>query len=167
MAAPWLEVQDVAQERGLRLLTADQIGDAGVDPRQVLVVAADWTAEARRLVTQGAQPAVLISFDSPVIAWSLYYHLEQVSNRFPHSFLFEGARDRVAPTTRFHPLYFPQPCPHPRPTGRSWSKRRFLTMINSNKAMPRWRDLGRWLDRPREVSIKREVAGLRYRPVAR
>jgi hypothetical protein len=81
--------------------------------------------------------------------------------------LFEGARERVAPTTRFHPLFFPQPCPHPRPTGRTWSKRGFLTMINSNKAMPRWRDLGRWLDRPREVSIKRELAGLRYRPIAR
>ena len=92
---------------------------------------------------------------------------EQVSLRFPHTFLFEGARDRVAPTTRFHPLHFPQPCPPPRPTGRPWSKRRFLAMINSNKALPRWRDLARWLDRPREVSLKRELAGLRYRPIAR
>jgi len=167
MAAPWLEVQDVAQERGLRLLTADQIGDAGVEPRQVLVVAADWTAEARRLVAQGAQPAVLISFDSPVIAWSLYYHLEQVSNRFPHSFLFEGARDRVAPTTRFHPLYFPQPCPPPRPTGQAWSKRRLLVMINDRQAIPRWRDPARWFDKPREVSLRRAWAGAHYRPILR
>jgi hypothetical protein len=40
-------------------------------------------------------------------------------------------------------------------------------MINSNKAFASWRDPARWLDRPREVSIKRELAGLHYRPLAR
>ena len=166
-APPWLEVQDVARERGLRLMTSDRVGDEGIDPRQVLLVAADWTPDARRLVAQGARPAALISFDSPVVAWWLYYHLEQVSDRFPHSFLFEGARDRVAPTTRFHPLYFPQPCPPPRPTGQAWSKRRLLVMIDDNRAIPRWRDLARWFDRPREVSLLREWAGLQYRPILR
>ena len=167
MAMPWLHVHDVARERGLRLMTSDRVGDEGIDPRQVLLVAHDWTPDAKRLVAQGARPAALISFEPPVSAWSLYYHLERVSDRFPHSFLFEGARDRVAPTTRFHPLYFPQPCPPPRPTGRAWSKRRLLVMINSNRAIPRWRDLARWFDRPREVSLKREWAGLHYRPILR
>jgi len=40
-------------------------------------------------------------------------------------------------------------------------------MIQSNKAQPRARDLARWFDRPREVSLKRTLAGLRYRPIAR
>jgi hypothetical protein len=167
MATPWLQVHAVARERGIQLVTADRVQADGVDPRQVLLVAYDWTPDAQRLLAQGARPAVLVSFEPPVIAWPLYYNLGRISLRFPHTFLFEGARERVAPTTRFHPLHFPQPCPHPRPTGRSWSQRRFLTMINSNKAVPRGRDLGRWLDRPREVSIKREIAGLHYRPIAR
>jgi hypothetical protein len=167
MATPWLRARAVARERGIELLTADRVKTQGIDPRQVLLVAYDWTPDAERLLAQGARPAALVSFEPPVIAWWLYYHLGSVSLKFPHTFLFEGARERVAPTTRFHPLFFPQPCPHPRPTGRSWSKRRFLTMINSNKALPSWRDPARWLDRPREVSIKRELAGLRYRPVAR
>ena len=167
MATPWLHVQTVARERGLTLVTADRIEAEGIDPRQVLLVAYDWTPDAERLLAQGARPAALVSFEPPVIAWWLYSHLGPVSLRFPHTFLFEGARERVAPTTRFHPLHFPQPCPHPRPTGRSWSKRRFLTMINSNKALPRWRDVPRWLDRPREVSLKRALAGLSYRPIAR
>src|SRR2546427_3007211 len=166
-AWPWVSVQAVARERGLRLMTSDRVSEEGIDPHHVLLIAHDWTADARRLLGQGARPAALISFESPVIAWSLYYHLEQVSNRFPHSFLFEGARDRVAPTTRFHPLYFPQPCPPPRPTGRAWSKRRHLVMIDNNQAIPRWRDLARWFDRPREVSLKREWAGLKYRPILR
>jgi len=167
LARPWLEVSNVAAERGLRLLTADRVGAEGIDPRHVLVVACDWTPDARRLIAQGARPAALISFESPVIAWWLYYHLEQVSERFPHTFLFEGARDRVARTTRFHPLHFPQPCPPPRPTGQAWSKRRLLVMINRNAAIPRWRDPARWFDRPREVSLHRQWAGLKYRPIVR
>ena len=167
MAAPWLTVYAAAAERGLRLITADRVEAEGIDPREVLLIAYDWTPDAERLVARGARPAALVSFEPPVIAWWLYYHLERVSARFPHTFLFEGARERVAPTTRFHPVYFPLPCPPPRPTGLAWSNRGFLVMINSNKALPRARDLARWLDRPREVSLKRTVAGLRYRPVAR
>jgi alpha(1,3/1,4) fucosyltransferase len=166
IAAPWLQVHAVARERGLRLMTADRVGAEGIDPHHVLLVAYDWTPDAERLVAQGARAAALVSFEPPVIAWWLYYHLEQVSARFPHTFLFEGARDRVSPATRFHPLAFPLPCPPPQATGKPWSERRFLAMVNSNKAIPRGRDLARWLDRPREVSIKRELAGLRYRPIA-
>jgi hypothetical protein len=167
IATPWLHVHAAAVERGLELITADRIVSDGIDPTRVLLIAYDWTPDAERLIALGARPAALVSFEPPVIAWWLYYHLERVSARFPHTFLFEGARERVAPTTWFHPLHFPQPCPAPRPTGRPWSSRRFLAMINNNKGLARARDIGRWFDRPREVSLKRAIAGLRYRPVAR
>jgi hypothetical protein len=42
-----------------------------------------------------------------------------------------------------------------------------MAAINSNKALSRGREFARWLDQPREVTLKREIAGLRYRPVAR
>jgi hypothetical protein len=164
MATPWLTVHAMAREHGIELVTADR---APRNARDVLLIAYDWTPDAERLLHAGARPAALVSFEPPVIAWWLYYHLEQVSAQFPHTFLFEGARDRVAATTRFHPLFFPMPCPPPRPTGLPWSRRRFLAMINSNKAVPDPRDVARWLDRPREVSLKRILAGLRYRPIAR
>jgi hypothetical protein len=167
MAKPWLVVHAAARDRGVRLMTADRVANEGIDPRQVLLLANDWSPDAERLVAQGARPAALISLEPPVIAWWLYFYLERVSARFPHTFMFEGARGRVAPMTRFHPLYSPQPCPPPRPTGKPWSQRRFLAMINSNKALPRGRDLARWLDRPREVSVKRELAALQYRPIVR
>src|SRR5215207_564146 len=94
MATPWLQVQVVARDRGLRLMTADRVDAEGIDPREVLLIAYDWTPDAERLVDQGARPAALVSFEPPVIAWWLYYHLPEVSARFPHTFLFEGARDR-------------------------------------------------------------------------
>ena len=167
MAVPWLRVQAAARERGLHLVTADRVEAEGINPREVLLLAYDWTPDAARLVERGARPAVLVSFEPPVIAWWLYANLPRLSAQFKHVFLFEGARDRVARGTRFHPLYFPQPCPPPRPTGRPWSRRRFMVMINSSKAMPRARDLARWFDRPRELSLKRELAALRYRPIGR
>jgi hypothetical protein len=167
MATPWLHVHTAAAERGLRVVTADRVDAEGIDPHDVLLIAYDLTPDGESLISRGAVPAVLASFEPPVIAWWLYYHLERISARFAHAFMFEGARDRVAPTCRFHPLYFPLPCPAPRPTGLPWSQRRFLTLINSNKAMPRAQDLARWFDVPREVSVKRTIAGLRYRPIAR
>ena len=167
MASPWLHVYTAALERGIRLVTADRVFEDGIDPRDVKLIAYDWTPDAENLIKRGAVPAALVSFEPPVIAWWLYYHLERVSAIFPHTFLFEGARERVAPITRFHPLSFPLPCPPPRPTGLPWTTRRFLAMISSNKSLPRAADLARWLDRPREVSLKRAIAGLRYRPVAR
>jgi hypothetical protein len=167
MAEPWMPVHAEARARGIRLLTADRVEAEGIDPRRVLLIAYDWNPDAQRLFRQGARPTVLVSFEPPVIAWQLYYNLPRISRRFPHVFLFEGARDRVHPSARFHPLIFPQPCPPPRPTGKAWGKRRFLIMVNSNKALAHPLDLARWFDRPREVSFKRELAALRYRPIAR
>jgi hypothetical protein len=163
-AAPWQQVRAAAREHGLQLIDADRLDRAS---EHTLIIATDWTLEVERLLAGGARPAVLVAFNSPVVAWRLYYHLEQVSARFPHTFMFEGARERVASITRFHPLYFPQPCPPPRPTGLPWSSRRFMVAIADNHAIPRPRDLARWFDRPREVSLRRSLAGLRYRAIAR
>jgi hypothetical protein len=165
--APWPRVRALARERGLRLVNADQLAEHEIDPHSVLLIANDWTSAARRLIARGARPAALVCFESPVVRWRLYYHLTRITAEFPHTFMFEGARERVAPTTRFHPLYYPLPCPPPRPTGLPWSSRRFMIAIGDNRAVPRARDLARWLDRPREVSLSRMFAGLRFRPIAR
>jgi hypothetical protein len=165
MALPWLAVQSDARERGLACVTADQVIQNGLDPKSVLLVAYDWTPDAAELLSHGARPAALVSFEPPVIAWELYYGLRRLSGRFPHTFLFGGARARVHPSSCFHALHFPEPRPPERPMATPWSTRGFLTMINSNKALPRAHDAARWLDRPREVSLKRLVAGLRYRPI--
>ncbi len=161
MAWPWLLAHSLAQQHRLTLVTADQVTDA----RGVLLVAYDWTPDAERLLAGGARPAVLVSFEPPVIAWSLYERLPRLSQQFDHVFLFEGARERVA--RGFHALRFPVSCPPPRLASVPWAQRRFVAMINSNKALPRATDPRRWPDRPREVSLKRLVAGWRYRPIAR
>jgi Glycosyltransferase family 10 (fucosyltransferase) C-term len=127
----------------------------GGNASDVLVLADAWSRDVERLVKKGARAAVLMSLESPIVAWELYYHLERISAQFRHTFLFEGARERVAPTTRFHPLHFPVPCPPPRPTGLPWANRRFMVALVDNEGVRRERDV--W----------RTIAGLRYRPIAR
>jgi hypothetical protein len=39
--------------------------------------------------------------------------------------------------------------------------------LADNQATPGLRDLLRWFDNPREVSVRRTLAGVRYRPIAR
>jgi hypothetical protein len=163
---PWETVRATALERGVRLVSAADLADSA-DPTEGVLLALGWTPEVRRAIRRGVRPGALLSFDPPVAAWELYYNLEAISANFPHTFMFEGARERVAPTTRFHPLYVPAPCPPPRPTGLPWSNRRFLVAVYDNEAIPRARDLARWFDHPRKLSLSRTIAGLRYRPIAR
>jgi hypothetical protein len=160
MAWPWLAVHDAARERGVDLVTADQVRDA----RGVQLIAYDWTADADRLLRQGARPAALVSFEPPVIAWQLFAALPRLSARFAHTFWFAGARGRARGC--FHRLLFPQRCPSAQVPRTAWDERRFLVMINSNKALARARQVRRWFEQPREVSLKHELAALRFRPIA-
>jgi hypothetical protein len=156
MAWPWLAVHQEARTRGMDVITADQVTDA----RGVKLIAYDWTPDAERLLAAGAEPAALVSFEPPVIAWQLYADLPSISARFAHTFWFEGARPRAQ--GRFHRLHFPQRRPPVEQARVPWGERRFLVMINSNKVLARAWQLDRWLERPREVSLKRELAAVRF-----
>ena len=149
-ATPWNEVRIAAAEHGIELV-ADHAGDQN----GALVIADGWTRDVEHLVNRGAKPAALVCFEPPITAWRLYYDLERISARFPHTFMYEGARERVAPTTWFHPIYFPVQCPPRRPTGLPWSNRRFIVALFDGSAALR------------QGGLLRRVAGLRYRPIAR
>jgi hypothetical protein len=161
---PWRLVRELAAEHGLRLVTADRIAGLGVDPQSVTVLAYDWPPSAQALVAAGARPGVLTSLEPPVIAWELYYQLPHLSARFPSVFLFGGAAERIAPGCTFRQLLFPQVRQPGEVAWPDWSQRRWLVSIVANKAIVR--SFARWFDRPREVSVKRELASQRYPPLA-
>jgi len=166
VALPWVAVRQRAHERGLTLLTADQVArqDGGGDLRSVRVIAYDWSPAAQALLAQGARPALLTTLEPPVIAWSFYATLPTTSRRFPHALVFAGARARLAPGCLFHELRYPlAPVAGPG-APRPWLDRPgYLVMVNSNKAIVR--ALARLFDRPRELSFKRLLAGYRYPPI--
>jgi hypothetical protein len=164
MALPWVRTAEVARESGFELLTADQVIARRIDPRSVTLISYDWPLASESLVAAGARPGILLTLEPPIIAWRFYSRLRSLSVPFPHAFVFEGARRQLAPGTTFHPLNFPQadppsarlPCP-------PWAERKYLVMINSNKAIVR--SPLRWFDKPREVSLKRELTWLLYPPM--
>jgi hypothetical protein len=159
---PWRCVRDLGRAAGLDLLTADQID--GIDARSISVISYDWPPATDALVARGARLALLTTLEPPIIAWELFYKLPRVSSRFPHALLWEGAHERIASGVAFHQLYFPQVRTAKRSIGRDWLDRRFLVSINSNKAIVR--SFTRWFDRPREVSLKREIASRLYPAIA-
>jgi hypothetical protein len=162
---PWRLVRKYGRAAGFQLMTADQIGPRGIDPREVSVISYDWPPSTDALVAQGARLGVLTSLEPPVIAWELYYKLRRLSAHFPHVYLFGGGAQRVAPGTTFHALYFPQVRVLQAWSRTDWQRRRFLVSINSNKAIVR--SFTRWFDAPREVSVKRELASRLYPPIAK
>ena len=162
---PWRLVREMAAERGLLLITADRVAELSLDPRKVTLIAYDMPPIAAQLSAAGARMGILTSLEPPIIAWELYLRLPRLSARFPHVFLFGGAANRVAAESVFHPLHFPQVRDAISFSWTDWPRRRFMVSINSNKAMVR--SFTRWFDRPREVSIKRELASKLYPPIGR
>jgi alpha(1,3/1,4) fucosyltransferase len=159
---PWKLVREYGRAAGLEVMTADMVSARGIDPREVSVISYDWPPSTQTLFDAGAKLSVLTSLEPPVIAWELYYHLPRLSKSFPHVYLFRGGARRVTPSTQFHTMHFPQ-VRTSRPAHED--ERRFLVSITSNKAMVR--SFARWFDRPREVSIKRELAARLYPPIGR
>ncbi len=161
---PWRRVRELARENDMEVMTADQVFARGIDPTTVKVISYDWPPATDTLVTHGANLQVLTSLEPPVIAWELYYHLSRISQKFPHTMLFEGGRPRAATSTRFHTLYFPQVRTTRVLDWDHWQRRKFLVSITSNKALVR--SVTRLLDKPRELSLKREFASRLYPPIA-
>lgn len=160
---PWKLVRDYGRAAGLDVMTADVLLERGIEPRDATIISYDWPPSTQTLFDSGATLGVLTSLEPPVIAWELYYHLRQLSARFAHVYLFGGGADRVSSSTRFHRLHFPQ-VRTSRDTEEA-ERRSFLVSITSNKAMVR--SFTRWFDRPREVSLKRELAARLYPPIGR
>ncbi len=165
MASPWVAFGEAARKAGFEPFTSDQVRRRGLDPADMPLISYDLPPDSRWLLARGARPSILLSMEPPVIAWWLYFNLRRVSALFPHTFLFAGARSRAASNTRFHPLCFPVERREVPGPDVAWADRRLLVTVSSNKAIPR--SLARWRDRPREVSLKREVAALLYQPIAR
>jgi hypothetical protein len=164
MALPWVRAAEVARDSGFELLTADQVAARRIDPRTMTLISYDWPPASEALVAVGARPGILLTLEPPIIAWRFYSRLRSLSAPFPHAFVFKGAHRQLAPGTIYHPLYFPQAePPSARPPPPPWAERKYLVMINSNKAIVR--SLLRWFDKPREVSLKREVTWLLYPPM--
>lgn len=134
----WDSFRGAAERAGFDFTMARDLPD--VLDRPALLVAQGWSASIAALVRRrDVVPAILMSLESPMIAWDFYHDLPSLGALFRRVFVFPGAKRRVKPVERFRPLHAPQVPPGEDllPPEAPWSDRRFLVSVNANKFVQR------------------------------
>ena len=131
-ALTWAVFSDHAKKRGWKVMTSDVYLKKTVHSSPSLCISEMVTPFTKRVLATEAVPFVILSGESPNVAWNFYHYLERYARPYSHAFLFRGAGARVKPSTRFHPLYWPNTyCD--MTSAPEWNKRQFLAMIVGNK----------------------------------
>lgn len=122
-----------ARRRGMDVATAD-VYLAMTNPTARAVCLTDMvTPFTEKLLSKGVEPAICMSFESPLVARKFYHKIAHYAGRFHHNYQFGGVLARLASTgTVFHPIVFPMESRIPL-TQQSWDKRKYLILVNSNK----------------------------------
>jgi len=125
---------DAMRARGLETVTADVYLRGALRSSPAVCLSNELTRFTRKLLGLGhVDPAACMSLESPIWALDFYSRIREASERFRHVFLWKGARERATGEAQFHEIHWPYPDLALQTGGVSWERRRFLTLINSNK----------------------------------
>ncbi len=131
-ASTWAVFSDQALKRGWEVMTSDVYLSKSEHSARTLCISDMATPFTKRVLATGAVPLIIMSGESPNVAWDFYHNVGKYARPYRHAFLFRGAAERVKEPTCFHPLYWPNAAHDAMPV-REWNKRQFLVMIASNK----------------------------------
>jgi len=130
-AAVWALLHGEVTKRGWDMVTSDVFVQCSrLEP--AVCISEMVTPYTRAVLRAGAIPAVIVSGESPNVAWRFYSRLSRHVAPYAHAFLFRGAEAWVKPPTRFHPVYWANSRSAVFP-GIPWEKRRLLVMVAGNK----------------------------------
>jgi len=102
-------------------------------PAQAVCLTDMVTTFTDKLLSEGVQPGICLSLESPLNAKTFYHNIVHYAGRFHHNYQFRGTQERLLGTgTVFHPIVFPMETRTPLPL-QSWDKRRYIVLVNSNK----------------------------------
>jgi hypothetical protein len=102
-------------------------------PSAVAVCVSDMVTQyTQALLAHGVVPAVILSGESPNVAWGFYHRLGKYAHPYHHAYLFRGALARVGLPVQAHPFYWPNAQREAIP-GHAWHDREYLVMVSSNK----------------------------------
>jgi len=125
-----------AKKRGIEFVTSDMYLRMPERARCVLLISHMITPNTKALIQAGVKPLLLMSQESPIIAYRFYALLGYYSAWYPHTMLPEGYRRSVSRKTIFHTLYFPEPYSREIQVYSNWKDKKFATMISGNKRVP-------------------------------
>lgn len=143
------------RELGVEMVTPDVYLRENLSAAKTVVCTNDVTRFTDELINRrGLRGALVLSGESPIVAWRFYAGLPETSKWYRDAMLFPGARELVDPSTRFHDFHWPHDDFTPQP-GLPWEERELLTMVSGNKRAFGWprpafdllhpkRSAGRW-----------------------
>lgn len=131
-ASAWVYFGEAAKQRGWAVMTSDVFLHTRPASAVALCVSDMITPYTRPLLATGVLPGVILSGESPNVAWNFYHNLAQYARPYRHAFLFGGVQSRIQPPTQFHPLYWPNAC-RTVLAGGAWEQREYLVLVASNK----------------------------------
>lgn len=126
-------LHNLARKAGWDMMTADVFISQCPDFSRAVCISNETTQMLPKLIRAGVEPNVLTSGESPNVAWQFYHSFKKLSSLFKHSYIFRGFSSRAAPTTVFHPYYWPN-ASSSMLEGPSWSERELVGMVTSCKA---------------------------------
>lgn len=129
-ASMWAMLGERVRQRGWSIMTADVF--LGAPSARAVCVSDMVTPYTRVLLEQGVIPAVILSGESPNIAWGFYHWLRRYSQPFHHAFLFRGAVTRPTGSVQVHPFYWPN-SQREIISNPAWRNREYLVAVASNK----------------------------------
>lgn len=121
-----------AIRRGWQMVTADLFLASPSQSGSIVCLSDMFTPFTSRLLERGAIPAIILSGESPNVAWNFYHHLTRYTTRYKHAILFRGTQNVVRSPTQFHSFYWPNAHRDVLP-GPRWIEREFLVMVSGNK----------------------------------
>lgn len=125
-------LREVAADSGWDMMTGDVFLKKRHSFQRAVCLSNEATPELARILKRGVEPRVLVSGESPNVAWAFYHNLPRLSKEFRHACLFKGALNRVHPGTRFYVHYWPMP--NVRPTvDVAFADRRLIAMVTAFK----------------------------------
>lgn len=129
-----VELADQGIAKGYEMMTGDVFLKEKLSAAWKAFIMTDMHSERTdQLIRAGAIPFLNFSFESPLIARDFYINIEKQAGRFIHNIQFNGTKERLARTsTQFEVMHFPVSQRVPL-TPLAWNKKKYLTIINSNK----------------------------------
>ena len=143
---PLCHLASEAKKQGIEFVTSDVYFGMPERPRNVSLISHMITPVTKKFLDSGVKPLLLISQESPIIAFRFFMLLKKYSAWYPHTMMPEGFRKKVSPKTTFHTLYFPEPYSRNTRVNDNLEQKRFVTMISGNKRVP--------------LTLKRILAGI-------
>lgn len=129
---PWCYLAQEGEKRGMHFMTGDVY--LRERPGKAVLISHMNTPRTEELLKTDIVPLVMVSEESPLIAYRFYFFLKKILKPFKYGYLFVGFKKNVETIgKKFIPMYFPEPYSQDAVIETNFASKKLATMICGNK----------------------------------